>query len=86
MSSVLHFIARVVFILAALLLLGVLLTVGLVVGLVWWLVAMVTGGRKPQAKVWVSRMQQQAQAQAQAFRRRAPGQGEVVDAEVREIR
>lgn len=86
MSAVLHFIARVVFVLAALLLLGVLLTVGLVVGLVWWVVALLTGGRRPQAKVWVSRMQQQAQAQAQAFRRRAPVRGEVVDAEVREVK
>jgi hypothetical protein len=82
MASVLNFIARAVFVVAAVVLLVVLLGVGLVVGLVWWLVATLTGGRKPQAKVWVNRMQQQAQA----VRRRAQGQGEVVEAEVREIR
>lgn len=82
MATVLNFIARAVFVLAALVLLVVLLGVGLVVGVVWWLVATLTGGRKPQARVWVNRMQEQADQ----FRRRGPGRGEVVDAEVREIR
>lgn len=84
MASLLNFIARTLFVLAFLVLLLGLLILGLAIGLVWWLVALLTGRQRPQARVWASRFQQQA---AQHMRRRgmAP-QGEVIDAEVREIR
>lgn len=82
MASVLNLLARIVFVASAMVLLLALLVLGLVLGLVWWLVALLTGRRRPDARIWVGRMQQQAQE----FRRRARGQGEVVEAEVREIR
>lgn len=87
MASLLNFILRAVFLVAFLVLLAGLLVVGTVVGLVWWLVALVTGGRRPVARVWVDRFQQQA---ARHMRRgtggAAAGRGEVVEAEVREVR
>jgi hypothetical protein len=87
MASLLNFVARALFVVAFLVLLVGLLFLGLVIGLVWWLVALITGRQRPQAKVWVNRFQQQA---AEQMRRRgmAPGRasGEVIDAEVREIR
>jgi hypothetical protein len=80
----LQFLARLVFVASAVVLLLALLAVGLVLGLVWWLVALLTGGRRPQARVWVDRAQHQARAWAT---RGAPQPaGEVVEAEVREIR
>lgn len=82
MASVLNLLARIVFVASAVVLLVALLALGLLVGLVWWLVALLTGRRRPQARVWMGRMQQQAAD----IRRRARGQGEVVEAEVREIR
>lgn len=83
MAAVLQFLARLVFLAAALLLLLVLLGLGLVVALVWWLVAALTGTRRPPARVWAERMQRQARGFA---RGRRAGGGEVVDADVREIR
>ncbi len=86
MASLLNFIARTLFVFAFLVLLLGLLFLGSVIGLIWWLAALLTGRQRPQAKVWVNRFQQQA---AQHMRRGAAPHrdgGEVVDAEVREIR
>lgn len=87
MASFLNVVARALFVIAFLVLLVGLLFLGLVVGLVWWLVALITGRQRPQAKVWVSRFQQQAaeQMRRRGMAARQPA-GEVVDAEVREIR
>ncbi len=84
MASVLHFIARLVFILAVTVLLLGLLAVGLVIGVLWWLAALVTGRKRPAARVWMGRFQEQAQ---QGMRRAnaSRGKGEVIDAQVREL-
>lgn len=86
--SLVQLAVRLVFGFAVLLLLLGLLALGLVLSVVFGLVALVTR-RKPQ---WGMRFQSQAQSWGtQAWRRygqrapRAPA-GEVVDAEVREIR
>lgn len=90
MAAVLQILARLVFLAAALLLLLALLSLGLVVALVWWLVAALTGSRRPPAQVWVQRMQRHARGYAGGFSRGKRGgggvvDGEVVDGEVREI-
>lgn len=84
MASVLHFIARLIFVLALTVMLLGLLAVGLVVGLLWWLAALLTGRKRPAARVWMSRFQQHAQ---QGMRKAGArqGQGEVIDAQVREL-
>jgi hypothetical protein len=84
MASVLNFIVRLIFVLALAVMLFGLLAVGLVVGLLWWLAALLTGRKRPAARVWVNRFQEQAQ---QGMRRANKGreQGEVVDAQVREL-
>lgn len=77
----LQFIARLLLLALALGFALLLLSLGLVVLLVWWVVAALTGRRKPQAKVWA----QHVHRRAQGFARRRPV-GEVVEAEVRELR
>lgn len=83
MSQVLNLIARLVFVAAVVLLLLGLLAVGLVLGLVWWLVALLTGRQRPSPQIWVQRFQQQARG---AMRPRDPARGEVIDVDVKEVR
>ncbi len=80
---------RLVFGVAVLVILLGLLALGLVLALVFWLVALFTG-RKPR---WGVHWQHRAQGWGQTAWRRygrpqqgQPNSGEVVDAEVREIR
>lgn len=80
MSTLLNTLARLIFAAAFVVLLLALLAVGLVVGLTLWLVALLTGRRRPAPQDWVQRMRQQAEAM------RPRAKGEVIDAEVREIR
>ena len=84
MATVLNFIVRFVFIVFLTVFLLGLLAVGLLVGLVWWLVAAITGRKRPAARVWVDRFQAQAQ-QGMRRARGERGQGEVIDAQVREL-
>lgn len=88
LQSLMQFLVRLVFFAAVVVLAIGLLALGLVLALVLGLVALVTR-RRPR---WGARWQQQTQAWGhQAWRRygrgRAPAaQGEVVEAEVREVR
>lgn len=88
MTALLNLIARLLFAVAFVVLLFGLLTLGLAVGLVLWIVALLTGRRRQAPQVWVSRMRKQAEAMRPGRPGRATqrGNGEVVDAEVREIR
>lgn len=87
MTALLNLIARLLFAVAFVVLLFGLLTLGLAVGLVLWIVALLTGRRRQAPQVWVSRMRQRAEAMRPGRPGQAPrGNGEVVDAEVREIR